>query len=111
MLEFLLLDNPYRHVLTRDLLAPLAPFYRVIWAGCENSVVLGEQQRLANEFATACGEAVTFAQRIVSGQLEVPSMSLLTLAKQALQHCSARQNEDVQVWAERLAREVGNATD
>lgn len=110
MLELLLIDNPFRHVSTENLLAPLAPFYRTIWAGCENSVVLGEQ-RLLDEFRITCNDAVAFAQRAFSGQVATPSQEMLELARRAIQSCDARKDEDVQAWAERLARDVGHLTD
>jgi hypothetical protein len=68
-------------------------------------------QRIPTEFSAACREAVTFAQRLATGQVEAPSPDLLALAKQAQQQCDARKNEDVQAWAEQLARDVGNAMD
>jgi hypothetical protein len=72
---------------------------------------LSPGQRMTTEFRAACREAVTFAQRIEAGQVEAPSPDLLALAKQAAQQCAARKNEDGQAWAERLARDAGNATD
>jgi hypothetical protein len=127
MNETFLVEEPFRHVWSRDLVAPLvALFHSGTRLGRENSVVLREQaraappgaatspapeQRLTAEFSAACREAVTFAQRLGTGQVEALSPELLALAKQAAQQCAARKKEDVQAWAEQLARDVGNATD
>lgn len=43
--------------------------------------------------------------------LSVNVDDLLALAKRVVEQQKARKDEDVQAWAERLAREVGNATD
>src|SRR5262249_15479894 len=110
-----------------NLVVPLITlFYSVTRAGRQNSVVLREQaravpstsvtslgpeQRILAEFSADCREAVTFAQRILTGQVEAPSPDLIALATRAAQQCAARKNEDVQAWAEQLARDVGNATD
>jgi hypothetical protein len=63
------------------------------------------------EFIAACQEAVSFAQRLSAGLIEKPSTDLLALAKQVVQQQQRRQAEDVQPWAERLARDVGDAVD
>jgi hypothetical protein len=124
--ELLQLDDPFRHVSTRDLISPLlALFYHVARVGRENSVFLHEQaqaassplaslaadQRLAHEFTTACRATVLFAQRLPAGQVEAPSADMLALAERALQQQTARKSEDLAAWADRLARDVGNATD
>jgi len=126
MNDALPLGDPYRHVSTRDFFAPVvAWFHSVIQIGCENSIVLREQSRaclpappgtgqeqlLAAEFKAACHEAVTFAQQLKTGQVGHLSHDLIALARQAVQQCAAREKEDVQTWADRLARDVGNATD
>jgi hypothetical protein len=72
---------------------------------------LDPEKRMSTEFKAACREAVTFAQRFEAGQVEAPSPDLLALAKRAAEQCAARRNEDVQTWAEQLARDVGNTTD
>jgi uncharacterized protein (TIGR04255 family) len=127
MIEILPLEASFRHVSTRDLVAPLLSlFYSATRAGRENSVVLREQAMVAppeaatlsareqgflDKFSADCRQAVSFAQRIVTGQVEAPSPDLLALARQAAQQCAARKDEDVQAWADRLARDVGSATD
>jgi hypothetical protein len=65
----------------------------------------------ADEFSLACREAVTFAQLLSSGRAAVPPANMLELAKRVVLKQKARKAEDVQTWAERLARDVGNATD
>jgi hypothetical protein len=69
------------------------------------------RQRLADQFQTTCRATVTLAQQLQTGQVKAPSADLLALAKQAAEHCASRKDEDIQIWAERLARDTGNATD
>jgi len=64
-----------------------------------------------DEFVAACDEAVSFAQRLNVGHVDTPSLATLALARQALQTQQKLQQEDVDVWAERLAREVCADTD
>jgi hypothetical protein len=127
MIEALLWENPFCHVSKRELVAPLIDlFLSRTRSGRENSVflrkhaqdvlptadiLLDAEQRLMSEFSAACQDAVDFAQRMASGQVGMPSPEMLALAKRAAQQCAARNNEDVQVWAEQLARDVGNAVD
>jgi hypothetical protein len=64
----------------------------------------------ARRLASACREAVLFAQRLPAGKVEAPSADMLELARLAVQR-QAQQEEDVEAWAERLAREVGDIVD
>jgi hypothetical protein len=64
-----------------------------------------------DEVTAACQEAVSFAQRLASGKVEMPPADLLALARQVVQQQQMRQEEDVEAWAEQLARDVGHATD
>jgi hypothetical protein len=126
MSEGLLLENRFLHVWSRDLVAPFVVVFSTgAWLGRENSVVLREQMRpaqtaatlslgdqaLLDEFSAACREAVLFAERILTDQYGELPPELQALANQAAEECAARQQEDVQSWAEQLARDVGNATD
>ncbi len=63
------------------------------------------------EFDIARREAVAFAQQLSSREVAMASPELLALARQAAQRLQARQAEDVQTWADRLARDVGDAVD
>jgi hypothetical protein len=69
------------------------------------------KQRALEEFNTACREAVNFARQLVNGQVKASSPDLLALAKRAAEQCAARKNEDVEAWAERLARDISNTMD
>src|SRR5262249_44294524 len=64
MNETLLLQGPFRHVLTRNLFAPLADRIQVVQAGRENSVYLREQVQVSRRSrqTTAC----------VAGHLPLP---------------------------------------
>jgi hypothetical protein len=127
MSELALYGDPFRHVATRELVTPLIDsFYPAMRAGRENSVVLREQglavppapvsssdsgQGLPADFLAACREAVSFAQQLPAGRVQAPSAELLALAKRAVEQQLARKDEDVQSWAEQLARDGGKATD
>jgi hypothetical protein len=131
--EDLFLEEQFRHVhvSTQDMVAPfVARYYPGTLRRRLNSVFLRQegkpeplavpatvvsspepQQYLPEEFLAACRDAVAFAERLAAGQVETPSDDLLALAKRAVQQQEARRGEDVDAWAERLARDVGNATD
>jgi hypothetical protein len=128
MVESLLLEDPFRHVATQELdrFAPsLLRFWSVRRVGQANSLVLRQQagrgsspaaaspeeERLVNEFLASCREAVSFAQQMAAGQVETPSAELLALARRAVERQQALEGEDVKTWAERLAKDVGLATD
>jgi hypothetical protein len=63
------------------------------------------------QFIADCREAVSFAERFDAVHVEPASPDLLALARQVVAQQAQRQSEDVRAWAERLARDVGNATD
>jgi len=122
----MLADNPFRHVLTRDAVvgAFLAVVYSHFLPGGENSVVLQNQLRDRSsasvqdaeewddeEFLADCQAAVSLANQLLTGEIGTPSAEILALAKQAVEGCEARKTEDFQGLAERLARDVGQATD
>jgi hypothetical protein len=116
MIEALLQENPFNYVSKRELVQPLIDaFFTRTRSGLENSIFLSEltalDRHLMSEFSIACQDTINFAQLMAQGQLEPPPPKLLDLAKRAVQQCMARQNEDVQVWAERLARDVSEVTD
>lgn len=50
-------------------------------------------------------------RNIVELRVAAPSPEMLDLARRAVDSCRSRQGEDVQVWAERLAKDVGLAGD
>jgi hypothetical protein len=68
-------------------------------------------RRLAEHFRASCRTTVSLAQQLQAGRAMTPSADLLALAKQAAEHRASRKDEDIQTWAERLARDTGNATD
>jgi hypothetical protein len=121
------LEEPFRYAMTHALVDPLVCLFRFgTRRGRENSIVLSEpapaaphgaasldeeQERATQEFLADCRAAVAFAGRLAAGQLDTPSPELLALAKRALQRQQALKAEDVQTWAERLARDVSGATD
>lgn len=110
MSDALLLERRFLNVAGGDFIAPFASLLEAVLRGRENSVVLSERRKV-EEFKGACNEAVAFAQQMTTGRIGGVSVHLLALAEKAVQQCALRKDEDVQVWAERLARDVGNVTD
>jgi hypothetical protein len=110
MSDVLMLERRFLNVAGYDLIAPFADLLESALRGRENSVVLSERRKV-EELRGACNEAVAFAQQMPTGRIGGVSPHLLALAEKAVQQCALRKDEDVQAWAERLARDVGNATD
>ena len=82
-----------------------------VWLLPGRSLESIEAERLADEAREAGGDIVSFAQRILRGDVPTPSPDLMELADRAARQCAERQREDVRAWAERLAGDVGDATD
>jgi hypothetical protein len=127
MIDTLLQPDLFIHDSTRALLAPLVSLFSAVMQSGELSVTLANQARVfgepaaltlidaekgrAEEIRTACRDALTFAEQMMSGQIAVSSADLLALARQAAEGCEARKQEDIQTWADRLARDVGHVAD
>src|SRR5207249_4481726 len=63
------------------------------------------------ELSGLAQEAVSFAESMLAPGSVVFSEEMLGLANRAAEQCARRANEDVKSWAERLARDVSDATD
>jgi hypothetical protein len=72
-----------------------------------------EPSRLVDEreVSELAHEAAAFAKSMLTPGVGVFSREMLELANRAAEQCARRADEDVKSWAERLAREVGDATD
>jgi hypothetical protein len=68
-------------------------------------------ERFMMQVAERARNIISTAKGISSAGIMPTSADLLDLANRAARQCEERKSEDVGLWAERLAGEVGEATD